>query len=92
MGIPETSPRCRSDYGRPGRVDRGNVRTDENLVLEDQRDLVAAGLDVAREALVDEVQLERVADEEARGDARIGIDTGDADGVIVVPEKACALV
>ena len=92
MRVPQASRRrCRRNR-RPRRVCDCDVRSDENLVLDDQRNFLAARLDEVGKALADKICLERVANEEARGDARIGVDAGDAQGVVVIPHEPGTLI
>ena len=70
----------------------GDIRADEHLVLDDQRYLVAAMLQKIRQALGDQARFKIVADEKSRSNSGIGVDAGDADGVVMVPAKPRALV
>ena len=64
--VPQASwRRCRRNR-RPRRVCDSDVRSDENLVLDDQRNFLAAQLDEVGKALANKICLERVAKEEAR--------------------------
>ena len=53
---------------------------------------MAAILQTIRQALGDQARFESVANENGRGDAGVGVDAGDADGVVVIPAEPRALV
>jgi hypothetical protein len=79
VGVPEAPwpLRRRGDHARPCWVDGGDVGTNEDLVLDDDRDLVATQFDVVGKARADEVRLESVANQETGRNAGVGIDPGD---------------
>lgn len=64
----------------------------EDLLLDDEWDLSTTLLDEIGHSAGYQAALEVVPEYQCAGDARIGVEPGDADGMVVVPEQTRRLV
>jgi hypothetical protein len=91
VGIPQATGCARQSERAPRRIersDRGGI--DEDLVLDHQRNLRPTVFDVV--VRVDQVVFEVVTDDVGRSDAGVGVEPRRAEGVVVVPHQARALL
>ncbi len=76
----------------PGRILVLDVRSNKNLVLDDDGNFTSTVLNKVRQAQVTQMSLKAVADDVSAGDTCIGIEPSEIDGVVVVPGKPSTLI